>query len=229
MDRPLTDKCASVIPILDALHDMLGSCFEGVLHDFKHLDRSVVYIVGSVTGRSTGAPVTDLVLKALREEGDEVSNRFSYETRTRDGKRLKSSTVFLRDDRGHVVGCVCLNIDLTALDIAMAALRQLVVFGDHPEAPSGALSSSNMSEVFEPTMEGILTSLVSDVIMAAGKPVAVMDRDDKLRVVQQLDRRGAFLVKGAVKYVSNILGVSKYTLYSYLEELRVPGGDRPLE
>lgn len=53
-----------------------------------------------------------------------------------------------------------------------------------------------------------------------------MDRDGKLRVVQPLDRRGAFLVKGAVvKYASSIPGVPRYTLYSYLEELRVPDGD----
>jgi len=35
-----------------------------------------------------------------------------------------------------------------------------------------------------------------------------------------LDKKGVFLVKGSVEQVASVLGVSRYTIYNYLEETR---------
>lgn len=215
-----------LVPVLKALHGTLGSCFEGVLHDLSDPERSLVYIVGNVTGRSVGAPVTDLVLRALRTYGDAAPDLVGYETRTRDGRRLKSSTVFLRDpDSGKIVGCLCLNVDLTRFDLAAATLQELA----STSSPDAVLFAEGQPgekvETFAGTVEEVLAQLVEQALARVGKPVPMMDREDKLRVVQQLDRRGAFLIRGAVEYVASMLGVSKYTVYSYLEESRVPRGE----
>ena len=37
-----------------------------------------------------------------------------YRTRTKDGRDLKSTTIFIRNSSGKVVGCLCINIDVTA-------------------------------------------------------------------------------------------------------------------
>ena len=47
-----------------------------------------------------------------------------------------------------------------------------------------------------------------------------MEKEDKLVIVRRLDEKGVFLVKGAIDYVANILGVSRYTIYNYLDEVR---------
>ena len=48
-----------------------------------------------------------------------------------------------------------------------------------------------------------------------------MDRDEKKQLVQKLDKSGVFTIKGAVLYLSKVLGVSRFTIYrSYLIEVR---------
>ena len=48
-----------------------------------------------------------------------------------------------------------------------------------------------------------------------------MTKDDKVEIVRTLDQKGAFLIKGAIDYVAKVLCVSRYTVYNYLDEVRV--------
>jgi predicted transcriptional regulator YheO len=52
-----------------------------------------------------------------------------------------------------------------------------------------------------------------------GKPVSYMTRDDKIRVVKYLDQKGAFLITKSGNRICQFLDISKFTLYSYLDEV----------
>jgi predicted transcriptional regulator YheO len=67
----------------------------------------------------------------------------------------------------------------------------------------------------------VLCNLVNSVLEASGKPVAYMTKEDKVDIVKVLDQKGAFLIKGAIDYVAKVLCVSRYTVYNYLDEVRV--------
>ncbi|WP_336989646.1 helix-turn-helix domain-containing protein [Bacillus infantis] len=47
-----------------------------------------------------------------------------------------------------------------------------------------------------------------------------MQLEEKVECVRQLEEKGAFLIKGATDYVANVLGVSKFTVYNYLQKIR---------
>ena len=66
----------------------------------------------------------------------------------------------------------------------------------------------------------VLAELVNKAIEAFGKPVIYMNKDEKVSVVKTLDTQGTFLIKGAIDYVANVLCVSRYTIYNYLDEIR---------
>ena len=51
-----------------------------------------------------------------------------------------------------------------------------------------------------------------------GKPVALMNKDDKVRAIQFLNKSGAFLVTKSGDKVAKYFGISKYTLYSYIDK-----------
>jgi predicted transcriptional regulator YheO len=51
-----------------------------------------------------------------------------------------------------------------------------------------------------------------------------MSRDEKMEVVKRLEERGAFLVKRSAEQVADALDLSRYTIFSYLKEIRRPGG-----
>ena len=62
-----------------------------------------------------------------------------------------------------------------------------------------------------------LDDLIEQSVALVGKPVAMMTKDDKIRAIQFLNNAGAFLVTKSGDKVSKHFGISKYTLYSYID------------
>lgn len=72
-------------------------------------------------------------------------------------------------------------------------------------------------------LHGALGRLVGTVEREIGAPLAEMSRHDKQVAVRRLDEQGAFLLRGAVDDVAHWMGVSRVTLYTYLNTIRQPG------
>ena len=56
------------------------------------------------------------------------------------------------------------------------------------------------------------------------KTPATMSRDEKMEVVARLEERGAFLVKRSAEQVAEALDLSRFTIFSYLKEIRRQSG-----
>ncbi|MNY57865.1 hypothetical protein D3C86_1941300 [compost metagenome] len=82
--------------------------------------------------------------------------------------------------------------------------------------PAG--EQSEVKESFVTSVSDLLDALIQEAQDAIGKPVAVMTKDDKMRMIQLLDAKGAFLIKKGGEKICTYLNISKYTLYSHLEE-----------
>ena len=63
----------------------------------------------------------------------------------------------------------------------------------------------------------VLDDLIQQSVALVGKPVAVMNKDDKVKAIQFLNQNGAFLVTKSGDKVAKYFGISKYTLYSYID------------
>ena len=63
----------------------------------------------------------------------------------------------------------------------------------------------------------LLDELIAQSIKLIGKPAALMNKEEKIRAIQFLNNSGAFLVTKSGDKVSQTFGISKYTLYSYLD------------
>lgn len=196
-----------------ALAETLGSSCEVVVHDLGDPRSSVVHVEnGHVTGRQVGDGIRDMaqILRSDRFEDDMLTN---YLGRTPDGKELKSMTVVIRNEGGEIVGAFAMNFDLGRLLRAKATIDELV--RGHELEPTGAEKS-----IEDASVVGILKHIIRKTIEEAGVPVSSMAREDKLRIVRFLQEREVFLIKGAVDYVAKTLGVSRFTIYNYLEEVR---------
>ena len=55
------------------------------------------------------------------------------------------------------------------------------------------------------------------LVALVGKPAALMNKDDKIRAIRFLSDAGAFLVTKSGDKVAKYFGISKYTLYSYID------------
>lgn len=68
-------------------------------------------------------------------------------------------------------------------------------------------------------LHGALDRMIEAVERDVGHDFAAMDRAEKQAAVRALDEQGAFLLRGAVDRVARAMGVSRVTLYSYLNAL----------
>lgn len=68
-------------------------------------------------------------------------------------------------------------------------------------------------------LHGALDRMIEAVERDAGIEVAAMDRAQKQAAVRALDEQGAFLLRGSVDRIARAMGVSRVTLYSYLNAL----------
>lgn len=207
--HPNLEAVAQIIP---SLGQMLGSRYEVILHDLSHVESSIVMLEGDVTHRKIGGPATDYLLKLLREGGDSAANSINYKNTLPDGRVLRSSTIFIRDEAGKIVGSLCLNQDLTDYVVARNLLEEVTSFGTPADEAPKETFAQDISEVME--------SVVDTEVSLFQKPVAYMQKEDKLAIVARLEQKGIFAVKNAVEYVAECLGVSNFTIYNYLKVVR---------
>ncbi|HHY92307.1 MAG TPA: hypothetical protein GX511_03100 [Firmicutes bacterium] len=216
MDQAVkTTTCArhpllkALIPVVEGLGKTFGRYTEVVLHDISDPEHSIIAIAnGEVSGRSLGGPMTEVGLRMIRASQG-AQDLLNYSNYTRDGRKLKSSTILLRDETGQIIGCLCINVDLTEMSAAERVLQEYCRVED--AGPAETLAT-NVSDVLE--------HLVEQAVAETGKVPVHMTREDKIQVVKTLEKQGAFLVRGAAEYIAKILGVSRYTVYNYLDNGR---------
>ncbi len=203
----------SYIPLVKGIAATFGSRCEVVLHDFTDLQHSIVAIEnGHVTGRSSGSPMTEASLK-LVQNGKVDEDIINYTGKSADGRVLKSTTVFIKDEHQKVIGCFCINFDITELVGARSVLNDIMKISEDFQERQNDSKNLNVVSV-------VLTDLVKETLDEVGKPIIYLSKDDKVMMVDRLDQKGAFLIKGAIDYVANVLCVSRYTIYNYLDEIR---------
>lgn len=207
--------------IAHGLAVQFGDSCEIVIHDLKaeQLEHSVVHIEnGHVTGRKLGDGPSRVVFDALSNPPAKIKDRLSYLTKTEDGRILKSSTMFIRGDAETVEYIFSLNYDITALLSIENAVHSLITTQKETQIRENGLSDDDSQP--QPILHNVtdlLDSLIEQALNLIGKPVAAMNKDDKIKVVKYLNDAGAFLITKSGDRVASLLGISKFTLYNYMD------------
>ncbi|MFP4374639.1 MAG: transcriptional regulator [Spirochaetaceae bacterium] len=235
MDRSLHPTLAALIPVVDALAATFGRDCEVVLHDVSDLTSSVIAIAnGHVTNRRVGAPATDLLVSIMEhanathpdrdqsegEAGTEDATkivttadaRMNYHSHAEDGRLLKCTTIPVRDGGGEIIGALCINYDLTRVQVATSVLADL----SHVESTE----ATGTEEAFPRDASSFLQVMIDQALSRLSKPVALLTKKDNLEVIRELEENDIFSIKHAVETVARRLNVSRYTIYNYIDEVR---------
>lgn len=202
---------AALAPVIEGIAATFGRSCEVVLHDYRDPERSVVAVAGSVTGRVPGDAMSEIGLRVLGA-GADARNEVGYLTRAQDGRLLKCTTLPLRDVDGTVIGALCVNIDVSAINRATGVLSDLLGLSSAEDTAATTNFSGDLDQVVE--------SLVERAERAHAVPVAALGRDERLVLVRSLNEAGVFSLRGAPARIAKRLGISRTGLYNDLAELK---------
>lgn len=197
--------------IAKALAQQFGSNCEIVVHDLagEDAEHTIVAIEnGSVSSRQQGGGPSQVVLEAMQEKDHTLlEDKSGYLMKLHDGRILKCSTVYVRDEQGAATGVLSINYDMTELLMARRAVDSLINHSTATKAPQRIAANVN----------DLLDDLISQSVALVGKPVAMMNKEDKIRAIHFLNKAGAFLITKSGDKVTKYFGISKFTLYTYLD------------
>lgn len=209
------------IPLVDFIADIIGSNCEVLLHDVADVQNSVIAIRnGYMSGRHLGCPLTAFGLELLGKKAHLTQNAVvNYLSRTANGEKLRSSTYFIKDENGELIGMLCVNILLSADNTAVKTLMDKmisVLSTNSPAASVATVDDENVVESLQASIENVVDSAIEKVISTYDVPAEKMSIDEKTAIVQKLNASGIFKIKGAISKVAGTLKASESTIYRYL-------------
>ncbi|MDQ2852590.1 MAG: helix-turn-helix transcriptional regulator [Actinomycetota bacterium] len=197
-----------------------GPGCEVVLHDLSDPDPDLGHTIvaienGHVTGRDVGGPSSSLGANVLHDQSVD-HDAFGYEGLTSDGRQLRCSSIYFRDTAGAIIAALCVNYDVSMLEQARTLLDGLL-------SPISDRVHEQPKEFFGHDLVAVMDGMVAEALREVGKPVAQMNRADRVAVLRKLDGQGALQMRKGVETVALRLGISRVTAYSYLDEARSGG------
>ena len=206
----------SLIPIAETIGKTFGNRCEVVLHDLTIPEKSVVYTVnGDVTGRREGQAFDRLVRSVLLNKNFTRDYAVNYTFETEDGRRIKSSSSLVRDEAGEVVGVFCVNYDITFMKTLHDELELFL-----PMQEDSSVICPEMAADQDVTT--VVDTLIDNIV--SGRKKQGLTKQDNLEMIRFMDDKGIFLVKGAIDKVAACMGLSKVTIYGYLDTVRGKNG-----
>ncbi len=198
--------------LVENLSGYLGDGYEIVLHSLEDYNHSVIKIVnGYHTGRTEGAPITDLALEMLAqiESGAERRSPAPYFSKNAKGEPMKSVTIAIRGRRDNVIGLLCINFYLNT------PFSQVLqgFFG----ASGGPMT--HLNEHFTDNVDDLIESSVSKARSEVYANPLISSSNKNKEIISILSKRGIFNLKDGVVKTAAILGISKNTVYMHLRNL----------
>lgn len=207
----VSDNLNLLSDIAKCIAMQFGENCEVVLHDLTlPYDQTIVAIWnGHVTGRKVGDGGTNAGLEILKGS-TAPDDQYSYVNATPTGRILRSSSKYFRDEYGKVNGSLCINLDITDMIKCENTLRSFT--------GSGSSALTQTPELFVGNVDELLEIMMKEAVSMTGKSVGNLTKEEKVVVVHNLDGKGFFLIKKAAEKLADFLGLSRYSIYNYLNE-----------
>ncbi|MBE5995158.1 PAS domain-containing protein [Lacrimispora sp.] len=202
------------------LGNVLSDNYEIALLDLREGKRCITAIAnGQNSGRTVGAPLTDLALKIIKEGiWKKEPYLLNYSGLTKDKRPLISSTFFIKEGQ-ELLGMLCLNVDTQIYQQLCQSILKLG--GLSIDSPSSKFIDLPVehTETFTNDIGDIIASAMPDYIMENRIPADRLTQDEKISIVKQLNEKGVFMIKGAVSEAALKLNCSDATIYRYLSKI----------
>ncbi len=213
--------------LVDFLGHILGQDYEVALHELNDESNQIIAISnGELTGRHLGSPLSNKMLEFVA--GNMYTTQdylLRFASTAANGKEMCSNSMLIRDASGELVGLLCINFDSSRYEDLAGRVMDLCGTMMLPRTESGTslIADENdpddVSRSYPTSIAGATASIVTSVISSYPVDVNRLTQDEKMEIMDILNRKGVFLLKGSVSYVARELHSSEASIYRYLGKL----------
>lgn len=188
------------------ISEMFGQNCEVVVSDLDNPDHAVLAIYnGEVTGRKVGDPLNTRS-EELIERSIGGYNINYKKANKKIKKEIKSSTIVTKAFGRNI--SFCINYDCDDLTMLQGKLKKFLSMGNEAY---DEFDSYNNGELVEQKLMVEVEKM--------GKSIVSMNKGDRINLIRNLKATGVFKIQKSVPYIAEQLGVSRYTIYNYLNEI----------
>jgi predicted transcriptional regulator YheO len=195
------------------LLEMLGNVAEGlgetfapfcevVVHDLSNPQNAIYAIENSLSGRQVGESVTELGLARIRDP-EFPAVIVNYANTFPDGRKVKSTSIGIKDDSGEYVAALCLNVDLTLFQSFQGAISQFTRIDDkevHEHLEAGGAHSDRIH------------ARIDEFAAARATTSRSLKPADRKQLVQELKKAGLLEVRRGAEIAAAHMGVARATV-----------------
>ena len=195
----------------EIIAEMFSPYLEVIIHDLQVPKHSIIAIFNNhITGRKIGDGTSDIGYKKLADElPDKIVN---YINQSPTGADMKSSSLTIRNKNNEIIGSMGFNFDLSSfanIKEFFETFTKTIVLDDLP----------NQEQFFLWTVRDEIQQALIKYITSHDLQGKVLTRKDKLSVVAFMKKDGHINKKGAITILSELLAITRPTLYKYIKEL----------
>ncbi len=200
--------------IVDGIALFMGSSCEVALHSLENPEQAITKIINNQhTKRVLGAPLTDHGTQLLLEfKAKQKPHTYSYTTMSAKGDPMRSVfTVITNGEKP--IGLLGINFNMNVPLSEFISTFSLFSNLDHPTVVAPVQPAPT-------SIEGLVHNAVSTVVGQISTDVSIPNHEKNKYIVFGLHKDGIFDIKGSVMLVAQELHLSKFTIYSYIRELK---------
>ena len=196
---------------LEKITVALGRTFPGlcevVLHDLRDPLHTVRTVENNISGREPGNYATELGIARIHNPGfPEVLQ--NYSNTFPDGRAAKSTSIGIKDSNGNYIAALCLNVDISMLGALSHTLAALVRTDEQAPAVRENLRPKSLEDI---------RAFIAEYAAKKGLTPSSLDPASSRELTKQLREHGFMDIKKSIPTVSEVLGVSRATVYNYLK------------
>lgn len=221
--HPIIAQYCKLVPFLGTV---LGPDYEIALQDLTQGNYCIVAIAnGFNSGREVGAPLTKKALGFVESKVYQTQDAIlGYRGVTTKNTPTNSSTMFIKDDDGTLLGMLCINYNMGRCSQTLQKVLELcnlpleAIHTNNPPAAPVEVSGTEQPEIFSGSVGDLIDSILEHNLEPGITPDR-LNQAEKIQIINKLKECGVFSVKGAVREVAARLCCSEPTIYRYLKNI----------
>ncbi|WP_336707123.1 MULTISPECIES: helix-turn-helix transcriptional regulator [unclassified Cedecea] len=192
--------------IAQGLSETFAPFCEVVVHDLTQPEHSILSIHNNLSGREVGQGATEMGLARIASP-DFPAVIANYANQFADGRPVKSTSIGLKDDAGHYVAALCLNLDMTLFRGMQSALAR---FTDTSPGP--------VEEHIEPAGSEAIRLRIDRYAAGIATTPRALKTSERIELLQTLKKEGLLDIRKSMETVAQHLGVSRASVYLYAKQ-----------